>query len=125
MQACPALPQLVAAEICSWLQAYGLPAHLKGINDVMLNDAKVCGVLVESWQLPHQAIVAVGVGLNCQSIPAAIDQPVTSLAHHGLSLQPELAARQLIPLLMRCMLPQHQWALPDHPTHLPLCQEDR
>jgi len=108
-----ALPQAVAEALLCWLNTHGLQATIRGINDIMIAGRKVCGILVEQWQLPEKVIVAVGVGINCISAPAIteIEQPATCLAQHGLELHPDQAAQQIIAPVLRCMLPIEEHAL--------------
>lgn len=62
--------------------------RLKWPNDILLGDAKMGGILLESAAVPgeqHPAIV-IGTGLNLASAPQALDRPVTSLAANGVSV---------------------------------------
>ena len=65
-------------------QAVGLRAELKWPNDVLLEGAKVAGVLVESRQIDRGAGLVIGVGLNAGSAPPPeqVDFPATSLSEH-------------------------------------------
>ena len=74
----------------------GLGCQLKWPNDVLLEGAKLCGVLVEVRAVPRQSAVArgrtaatarcivVGIGINANVAPPpeAITRPATSLAAH-------------------------------------------
>lgn len=47
------------------LHELGLPARLKWPNDVMVEDRKIAGILIESRSPgPGQALLAIGIGLN-------------------------------------------------------------
>jgi len=51
---------------------------LKWPNDVLLDGAKLAGILIEAEGTP--LIVAVGVGVNCRHHPDGTDHPATDLA---------------------------------------------
>jgi BirA family biotin operon repressor/biotin-[acetyl-CoA-carboxylase] ligase len=55
---------------------------LKWPNDVLVDGAKVSGVLIESGPRDHGAWLAVGVGVNLSTPPQAPERPATSLADH-------------------------------------------
>ena len=57
---------------------------VKWPNDVMLKDAKLAGVLLESIRLPAERGLGVvlGVGINVASTPSVSGRPVTSLAEY-------------------------------------------
>lgn len=59
------LPLLTGLAVVDVLQQVaGLPARLKWPNDVLVEGAKVCGVLAEMVTAPAGPVVVVGVGLN-------------------------------------------------------------
>lgn len=71
--------------------AGGVPGlRLKWPNDILIDRAKVGGILVESSSpMPQAGIVAVvGVGLNLASAPDDLGRAATFLAAHGLNLSP-------------------------------------
>lgn len=63
-----------------------VPASLVGIkwpNDVLVDGAKVSGILVESGALPDGRLwLAIGCGVNLAQAPAATPYPATNLAVH-------------------------------------------
>lgn len=62
--------------------------HLKWPNDILLGDAKLGGILLETNAqnaLDMPAII-IGTGINLASAPADIGRPVTSLADNGLDV---------------------------------------
>lgn len=63
-------------------------------NDVLLNDRKVAGILLESSARPDQAVdfVVLGVGVNVLSQPAAARFPATSLKAEGAGPDVDAAA---------------------------------
>ncbi len=62
-----------------------LPITLKWPNDVLLGGAKVSGLLLEG---EGQALLVAGFGVNCHSAPEGTEYPATTLAAHGLLLEP-------------------------------------
>jgi BirA family biotin operon repressor/biotin-[acetyl-CoA-carboxylase] ligase len=86
-----ALPQVslvagVAAHdaIASLLpQAIQPRCRLKWPNDVMIDGAKVSGILVESTTRGSEPVVAIGIGINAGAAPALADRLATGLAEHG------------------------------------------
>jgi BirA family transcriptional regulator, biotin operon repressor / biotin---[acetyl-CoA-carboxylase] ligase len=60
---------------------------IKWPNDLLLDDAKFGGVLIEAESIEAPA-VAVGVGVNCASHPAETDFPATDLAAADATVSP-------------------------------------
>ncbi|MCL2701263.1 MAG: biotin--[acetyl-CoA-carboxylase] ligase [Phycisphaerae bacterium] len=59
-------------------------ARLKWPNDVLIDDAKVCGILVEVRRHPCRAVVVgVGINVNAAPPPEAVTRPATCLADHA------------------------------------------
>ncbi len=60
----------------------GLACRLKWPNDVLVDDSKVCGVLVELAEAPRGRAVVVGIGINANACPppSRVSHPATSLA---------------------------------------------
>ncbi len=51
-------------------------------NDVLLNGAKLAGVLLETERHDGKVRVIVGVGVNVTTAPTGLDQPATALTDH-------------------------------------------
>jgi BirA family biotin operon repressor/biotin-[acetyl-CoA-carboxylase] ligase len=64
--------------------------RLKWPNDVLVDGAKLGGILVESARAGrHGGLAAVvGIGLNLANRPADLDRPATCLAAHGCAVDP-------------------------------------
>lgn len=63
------------------------PAYIKWVNDIIMKDAKVCGVLAHTQVQGNKVTDAVlGIGLNVEAIPYVEPTPfvptVTTLANH-------------------------------------------
>jgi len=78
------LSLLAAVAVAETLVQYNVAGvDIKWPNDVLLNEKKVCGILVESVSSGANAvrvIVGIGVNLNHQTFPAEIRETATSLA---------------------------------------------
>lgn len=63
-------------------RATGLVTQLKWPNDVYLDSAKLCGVLVEVRTVDGRRCVVVGIGINVNAAPpaSAVDHPAACLA---------------------------------------------
>ena len=84
-------PRFDAATIAAGLavaegiaDACGLQAELKWPNDVLLDNEKVAGVLVETRRAEPKSALVVGVGINVNASPDPdqVDRPATDLARH-------------------------------------------
>lgn len=67
---------------------------LKWPNDVLLDGAKLSGILLER----EDDAVVIGVGVNLAHQPDELDRPVTSLARHGSAPSPDIFVSDLAPL---------------------------
>ncbi len=63
---------------------YGLQTHLKWPNDVLIQNAKVCGILTESSNLAN--VLVMGIGINCcgsgQVYTQQFNRPITTIEEH-------------------------------------------
>lgn len=89
------------------LAPVGWRLQLKWPNDLLLDGAKVAGILVEGETLATGGFAAViGIGVNCSIHPAETTYPATDFAVAGLDVKPDA----LFPLLSRTMrLRLAQW----------------
>jgi BirA family biotin operon repressor/biotin-[acetyl-CoA-carboxylase] ligase len=93
------LEQLSTLPFVSVLAAYNAIAPLlpkttrceiKWPNDLLINDQKVSGILLESHSnLHHQQSVIMGCGINVMHYPDNPAYPTTSLAREGVNILPE------------------------------------
>ena len=74
-----------------------LPTTLKWPNDVLIGDAKICGILIESQLAAGGQAhnVVVGIGINLAHHPDLPDRRATSLAAQGVTATPRQAWQQL------------------------------
>ncbi len=73
-----------AAVFCA-LQDYGISPKIKWVNDLFLNDRKICGILCEGGfsQTGHLDYLVIGIGLNLQkdeNLPHELQHIVTDIA---------------------------------------------
>lgn len=61
--------------------------RLKWPNDVMIDQAKLAGILIETSIFSGQVVAAVGCGLNITVTPPVEARTVTRLADHGLAIK--------------------------------------
>jgi BirA family biotin operon repressor/biotin-[acetyl-CoA-carboxylase] ligase len=66
-----------------------LALTLKWPNDVMADERKIAGILLESASLQRKYAVIVGFGINCASHPPETRLPATDLHACGIAIQPD------------------------------------
>jgi len=64
---------------------------LKWPNDLLLDGAKLSGILLER----EDDAVVIGIGVNLAQHPDNLDRPVTSLAAYGVAPSPDIFLREL------------------------------
>ena len=68
---------------------------LKWPNDLLLDGAKLAGILIEAESVGGKTITAAGIGVNCVHHPVGLAYPATSLSAYGESVSPESLLAQL------------------------------
>ena len=68
----------------------GAGLRLKWPNDILVGDAKLGGILVESSTFAGRTLAAIGVGINIVAAPDVPERKVASLARLGARPSPEL-----------------------------------
>ena len=71
----PLMAFIVAVCVAEALKKYGIDIKLKWPNDILLDGAKLAGILLE--QIDDKLIV--GIGVNCASCPDNLPYPATHL----------------------------------------------
>lgn len=70
--------------------------RLKWPNDVLIDDAKTAGILIESTTLGGDLVAVIGIGINIAEAPLVPDRAVTRLADHTTAvLTPSLLLDRL------------------------------
>lgn len=67
----------------------GALVQLKWPNDVLVNDKKCSGVLLESRMGGASNLVVIGMGINCRHHPSDTLFPATDMLAEGIDVQPE------------------------------------
>lgn len=84
----------------------GSQLRLKWPNDLLLDGAKLAGILIEAESTGGVTAIAAGIGVNCAHHPENLAYPATSLAAHGASVTPD----ELMHALSRTMVARlAQW----------------
>ena len=88
----PLLSIMTAVEVAKLLESYQIDnVSIKWPNDVLINDKKVCGILLEG-QLPNYVVIGVGLNVNQKEFPTNLRRPATSLSNE---LQKEIDIESL------------------------------
>ncbi len=78
----PKITQVAAAAIWQTLSNYNVKAQIKWPNDIIVNDKKICGILVESKLNGMKAdyvVVGMGLNVNTEVYPESIKDKAISL----------------------------------------------
>ena len=76
--------------------------RLKWPNDVLVDGAKIAGILLETCATPQGMALIIGMGVNIATHPAAAGYPATSLGALGFDMAretPEVLLGRFLPLL--------------------------
>ena len=98
------LPMAVGVSCCEVIRHYGIPAHLKWVNDVLVDGRKISGILTESFtgQKSGEEFVLLGIGININNDifpPELADKTASVKSYIKREVAvPELAARLLAKL---------------------------
>ena len=80
MKLSAALSILTAVEVAKEVEKYDIDnVSIKWPNDILINDKKVCGILLEG-QVPEYLVVGVGLNVNQKEFPNGLRRPATSLS---------------------------------------------
>jgi len=105
-QLCFVVALAVRDAVCDLARSLASVLQLKWPNDLLLDGAKLAGILIEAESIGAVTAVAAGIGVNCAHHPAGLAYPATSLAAHGLTVGPD----ELLRVLSRTMVARRaQW----------------
>jgi len=68
---------------------------LKWPNDLLLDGAKLAGILIEAESVGGNTVTAAGIGVNCAHHPDNLAYPATSLAAHAVAVTPDKLMTEL------------------------------
>lgn len=85
------LALLSAVALEEAVRALGVRPMLKWPNDLLVDGAKLSGILLER----AGDAIAVGIGVNLAAAPEGLDRAATSLADQGVTVSPEIFAEVL------------------------------
>src|SRR5882672_11001128 len=90
------LPELCFVAALALRDAVGAAApslaarlNLKWPNDLLLDGAKIAGILIEAESVGDKTVTVAGIGVNCAHHPAGTHYPATSLAASGAAVTPD------------------------------------
>ncbi|MFN2442241.1 MAG: biotin--[acetyl-CoA-carboxylase] ligase [Thermoanaerobaculia bacterium] len=83
----PLLPLELACAITRFLRdVYGIEAHIKWPNDVLVDRRKIAGTLIEARSREDQGFVAIGIGLNVLPLGKGAPPEAISIAEATSSI---------------------------------------
>ena len=84
---CAQLSFAAALAVSDAVSSFGADTRVKWPNDVLVNGAKIAGILLESASQggADPAWLAIGIGINLQQHPSDTEFPATSLPALGLA----------------------------------------
>jgi BirA family biotin operon repressor/biotin-[acetyl-CoA-carboxylase] ligase len=81
--------------IASVAPALAARLKLKWPNDLLLDGAKLAGILIEAETVRERSAVVAGIGVNCAHHPSGLPYPATDLAAKGTAIAPAELLRVL------------------------------
>ena len=98
----PLTTLMAGVSVHDMLQEYGLKPDIKWVNDILVDEKKISGILAETAESDEGLAVVVGIGVNLtsKSFPDEIADIATSIEKEtGLIVTPDEAAGTLIKFL--------------------------
>jgi BirA family biotin operon repressor/biotin-[acetyl-CoA-carboxylase] ligase len=81
--------------VCALTPALAAVVKLKWPNDVLLDGAKLVGILIEAESVGGKTATVIGIGVNCAHHPHGTSYRATDLAAHGVNVSPDEVLRAL------------------------------
>lgn len=88
------LPMAAGVSCCEVLRDYGIEAHIKWVNDTLVENRKISGILTETFtgQSFGEEYILIGIGINVNNchFPTELSQTATSMKsclHREINLQ--------------------------------------
>ena len=95
MERDPRLSYAVAVAIAETLISFGMVPQIKWPNDVLINNKKISGVLIEY----SQNFVIVGIGINVKSCPTVRENKTTKISN----FKPDIDVNDVLSMLIKQM----------------------
>ncbi len=95
----PLITLMAGVAVYDSLKEFGITPDIKWVNDLLVNDKKIAGILAESVETPQGIAVIVGIGVNLtsRSFPPEIAGSATSVeAETGKLLPPDELCSALV-----------------------------
>lgn len=86
-----AITEVTSLAIVAWLKEYEIAAQIKWPNDILINERKVCGILVENCSQGHKiqtSVIGVGVNFIQKKHIGVTPWPITTLQDYIPHLPP-------------------------------------
>lgn len=102
MHSLPLITLMAGVAVHDTLQEFGLDPDIKWVNDVLVDEKKISGILAETTETDSGLAVVVGIGINLtsQNFPAEIAETATSIHDiTGRTISPDEAAATLTKFL--------------------------
>ncbi len=77
----PLITLMAGVAVFETLKEFGMPPDIKWVNDLLVNDKKIAGILAETVDTPTGLAVVVGIGINLTSrnLPNELAETATSI----------------------------------------------
>lgn len=88
MQYLPLITLMTGVAVHDTLTELGISSDIKWVNDILVNEKKICGILAETTETSEGLAVVVGIGINLRSsnFPPEIAEIATSVKDHAPSV---------------------------------------
>ena len=102
MRYLPLITLMTGVAVYDTLKEFGLKPDIKWVNDVLIGEKKICGILAETVDTPRGLAVIVGIGVNLtnRNFPDEIAGTATSI-EAVLSVPGAVAAVDVEPILTK------------------------
>lgn len=99
----PLITLMTGVAVHDTLREYGLKPDIKWVNDILVNEKKISGILAETAETTAGLAVIVGIGINIRSsnFPDEIADIATSIEQEDVSVPPSVAGGAIVDLLAK------------------------
>jgi BirA family biotin operon repressor/biotin-[acetyl-CoA-carboxylase] ligase len=102
MRDLPLITLMTGVAVHETLADLGIAADIKWVNDILVDEKKICGILAETTETASGLAVIVGIGINIRAsnFPPEIADTATSIEQAGPG---EVATGDVVASLTRCL----------------------